>query len=70
MVRVIRSKSSRAYLTKDGGWTPNIGEAWAFENQAKALEHADRLRIEGVELYYSFHAEKYSRNYDFTIPLR
>jgi hypothetical protein len=68
MRKLIRSKSTGAFLTVDEGWANDLASAREFTEERQAIEAAQRLRLKGVELYYSFRSIEVAP-WDFTIPL-
>ena len=67
--KLIRSKSTQAFLTQDGTWTHDIASAVAFADHSAAVAAKHQLHLEGqVELYYSFDHPRPSR-WDFTMNL-
>ncbi len=68
MRTLIRSRTTKAFLTREGSWTENIRSGAQFHSHAKALVETQRLNLSNVELYYAF-GEKRETPWDFAIPL-
>ncbi len=68
MKKLIRSKTTKRFLTKEGGWTPDLCKAWAFQDGSEVQETRARLNLLDVETYYSFD-EFGPSQYDFALPL-
>ena len=68
MKKLIRSKGTRVFLARDGQWTKNLEEALDCSNVQEAIAIKSKLKLEDVELYYSFHEEE-APQYDFFRPL-
>ena len=68
--KLIRSKATKSFLTKDGLWTNNVENAAHFHDRSLALAAARKFHLseEEVELYYLFN-EHTPTQYDFTLPL-
>ena len=69
MRKLIRFRSTRAFVSKDGGCTDNVEQAWDFSTGIEAVGIAHELNLRDVEMYYSFDDSKPSQ-WDFTIPIR
>ena len=69
MRRLIRSRRTQAFLTRQGAWTCELAKAAAFDNSATLLEAVRRFELHDVETYYSFHEHQPSQ-WDFAIPVR
>ncbi len=67
MKKLIRSKTTKHFLAKEGGWTDDFSKAWPFQGDSDS-EAAKELSLLDVEIYYSFH-ESGPCQYDFTSPL-
>lgn len=68
MRKLIRSKHTRKFLTREGGWTDSVSSGWDFEAHSELYAAKKQLNLEEVELYYSFD-EFHPSEYDFTVPL-
>ncbi len=69
LLKLIRSKTTKAFLTHDGAWTEDIASAATFEDHSAAVAAKDRFHLEGeTELYYSFDHPRQSQ-WDFTMDL-
>jgi hypothetical protein len=68
MRKLIRSKSTGAFLTADRGWTNDLVSARGFLQASSAIEEARRLNLEDAEIYYSFSPVEVTPA-DFAIPL-
>jgi len=68
MRRLIRCKTTKAFLTQDRTWTQDVREAADFHDQSRALELKRQLRLNDIELYYLFGDEP-NAQYDFAFPL-
>lgn len=68
MKKLIRSKATRAFLNSDGGWTGDVLSARQFREIAEVQRVKDQLRLQNVEIYYSF-CEEGASQWDFTLPL-
>ncbi len=67
MKKLIRSKATRSFLTKDGRWTQRIPEAWQISDVIQAVQATAQLNVDDLEIYYSFNEEETSE-WDFTVP--
>jgi hypothetical protein len=65
--KLIRSKSTGAFLTSRGTWTDSLAAAWQFSNYDEALAMAERWELEDPEIYFSF--ESQPSTWDFTIQV-
>ncbi len=68
MRKLIRSKATKAFLTKRGQWTNQIQKAAEFPDQAQAHAAVLKFHLLDVESYYSFSKSGLSR-YDFAVAL-
>ncbi len=68
MKKLIRSTTTRAFLTPNGGWTNEIKGAREFSDYAEAATLRLQLLLKDVEMYYAFSEEASSQS-DFTLPL-
>ncbi len=68
MRTLIRSQTTKAFLTQEGSWTENIQSAAKFYSHANALVETQRLNLNDVELYYAF-GERQETPWDFVIPI-
>ncbi len=68
VTKLIQSKTTKRFLTKDGAWTDVFQKAWAFKEMSEVEEIRRKLNLLDVETYYSFHECRPSA-YDFTVPL-
>ena len=66
MRKLIRSKTTRAFLTREGNWTNNFQKAWHFPDVSAALALNGQVSASEVELYYSFNPDRASR-WDFAL---
>ncbi len=64
--KLIRSKASKLFLTKAGGWTDQIRLAMSFADHAEAMAAVQQHRLREVELYYLFGEDRITE-YDFPI---
>ena len=68
MRKLIRSKATKEFLTRDGTWTVDYHQAAIFEDQVRAFAVKRDLQLTGVEIYYLF-GEKPDAQYDFAVAL-
>lgn len=68
LAKLIRSKATRAFLTKDGQWTAHVQNAARFTDLSLARAAMQQFQLHDVELYYFFGDGSLTR-YDFAIPL-
>ncbi len=68
MRKLIRSKATKAFLTKDGLWTDSVQDAQAFMYAIEAVARKDELGLTNVELYF-LNAEHKTSDHDFVLPL-
>ena len=67
--KLIRCKTTKAFLTQDGAWTTDMASAAAFEDHSAAVAAKQQFHRDGeVELYYSFDYPRQSQ-WDFTMGL-
>ncbi len=67
--KLIRCKTTKAFLTHDGGWTTDITRAAVFEDHAAAVAAKFQFHLgDAVDLYYSFDHHRQSQ-WDFTMNL-
>ncbi len=66
--RLIRSKTTKRFLTKEGGWGDDFSKARTFDDSSEVQETRARLNLLDVETYYSFDETKPSE-FDFALPL-
>ena len=66
--KLIRSKATGSFLTKDGAWTADMAEASNFAGGAATTEARTKFQLVDCEIYYAFEDRSVSQ-YDFTIPL-
>ena len=67
-VKLIRSTTTKAFLTSEGQWTDNVQHAEHFPDFFRAEAAVQKFRLHGVELYFLFNRYSTSQ-YDFTLPL-
>jgi hypothetical protein len=65
--KLIRNKATLAFLTKDGGWTHEIRNAWQFTDEEEAARVKKSFKLQSVELYHCFYETQTS--WDFALPL-
>ncbi len=68
MKKLIRSRTTTRFLTKEGRWTDDFSKAWAFEEISEVHETRARLNLLDVETYYAF-SEPEPSEWDFVLPL-
>lgn len=68
MKRVIRSKSTKLYLRKDGSWTNNHAEAADFADTQSAMNMQRQYRLNGVEIVLQMGLAP-NPQYDVVLPL-
>ncbi len=66
--KLIRAKTTKRFLTKDGRWTDDLARAWSFRDTAEAHGARTKLQLLDVEIYYAFEEDR-ACEYDFTLPL-
>jgi hypothetical protein len=69
MRKLIRSKATRHFLTKNGHWTSKVDYAALFPEGSMVSDAIKKFQLHDVELYYLF-GKHGTSEYDFTIPLR
>ncbi len=69
MKRLLRSKTTRAFVAKDGSWTHDIDQAQHFDDAFQAYRTALALSLQDAEVYCAFLEEGASPDCDFVIPL-
>lgn len=69
MKKMIRSRVTHAFLTRDGNWTSDLSKAARIDDVYAATEVVIKLGLSDVELYYSFRDERLSQHWDFSHPL-
>jgi hypothetical protein len=68
MRRVIRSKSTRQYLEKDGTWSRYSDRAVHFSNAADAVAAKERYHLSQVEIVLQM-LDAPNPRYDLIVPL-
>lgn len=63
--RCLRQPESRRYLTPNGGWSPDIGQARDFPSIFQALEVCCREQMHSAELVFHFGDGRY----ELSLPL-
>jgi hypothetical protein len=66
--KLVRSKTTKSFLTQDGAWTNDIASAAAFRDYSDVLAAKQKFHLDEVELYYSFDHPRQSQ-WDFTMNL-
>lgn len=69
MLRLVRHKKTRAYLSKDGSWTNDPAAAEQFADIASILKLQNKLELTEIEMVLQMGFEPCSE-YDITLPLR
>ncbi len=69
MRKLIRSKTTRCFLTTEGHWTGKVENAARFPEESLVRAAVQKYQLHDVELYYLFWEDGTSQ-FDFTIPLR
>jgi hypothetical protein len=67
--KLIRSTTTREFLTPIGDWTGDVQRARAFSDYAEAATLGAELQLKDVEVYYCLEDNEPS-NSDFALPLR
>jgi hypothetical protein len=68
LLRLIRHRTTRAYLGKDGGWTDNAAFAQQFEDIRAILKVQRHQRLTEIEVVLQMGPEP-SSEYDISLPL-
>ncbi len=68
MLRLVRHKTTRAYLGKDGTWTHDPASAWQFDDIQAILQLQRERNLTEIEMVLQMGAEP-STEYDITLPL-
>ena len=68
MRKLIRSRTTGLFLTKESTWTNDVRQAEDYRGQAWPLAIARRLQLEKAEFYYLFGNEVNSR-FNFAVRL-
>ncbi len=69
MSKLVRSLVTGLFLTSDGGWTDDPAKAWRMQSVIDAKRAVDELKLEKVELYFSFFEDYSSNAFNFSTPL-
>lgn len=69
MTKLIRKRATRAFLTNEGRWSLDPVRARRISDPSEATAVMHQLKLEGVELYYSFDDSRVCEEWDFAIPL-
>ncbi len=69
MNKLIRHRATRAFLTKDGGWTHQPRKARALTGIHEAMALRDHLKLSNIELYYCT-GDQPDPLSDFSVPIR
>ncbi len=65
MKKLVRHRVTKAFLTKEGAWTEDIGQARQFLSHLEARDEARRLGLNEVEFYFYFD-DMHTRHFDFS----
>ena len=68
MRKLIRSRTTRAFLSDSGKWTRDLTKAHRFKNNSEAREAKAQFHLTDVELYYSFEEAEITE-FDFALHL-
>ncbi len=68
MKRLIRNKTTGAFLTQDGKWTDDFHKAWDLPEYRQAFALRDQLGLRDVEVFYCYDDEATSET-NFTVSL-
>ena len=69
MLRLVRHKKTRAYLSKDGTWTDDPAAAAQFADIASILTLRNKLELTEIEMVLQMGDQPCSE-YDIALPLR
>ena len=69
MRKLVRHRVTKAFLTKEAGWTEDITQARQFLNHFEARDEVVRLGLCEVDFYFCYE-DFDTRNFDFSFPLR
>jgi hypothetical protein len=67
MRKLIRSRRTKAFLTKTVGWTTDITKALTVAEVADIEFLREKFAVNELEIYYNFDE---SLQWDFAVPLR
>jgi len=67
--KLIRSRTTRHFLTTHGHWTAKVENAARFPEESLLRAAVQKFQLHDVELYYLYFEDGPSQ-FDFTIPLR
>jgi len=67
--KLLRCKTTRAFLAKDGTWTRRISEAQSLSSYEVPTEVRSQRKVGELEIYFSFD-ETQESEYDFSMPAR
>ena len=65
MKLLIRMAKEKLYLKSDGNWTNERAQGREFESVIEAVDHASRMNLPDLELYYAFA----DREHDVVVPI-